>query len=458
MQIQFLGAAGTVTGSRTLVEESGLRILIDCGLFQGFKNLRLKNWNSFPCRPGEIQAVLLTHAHLDHSGYLPLLVKNGFKGPVYCTKATRDLCGLLLPDSGYLQEEEAELANRRGFSKHKPAKPLYTEADARRSLKSFEVIDWKKMYAITHHSQRMEFSFHPAGHLLGAASIVLKSGSNSIAFSGDLGRKVDPITRDPDFDLGADILVVESTYGNRAHTSAKPQDELAQVIHKTWDRGGTLLIPSFAVGRAQLILKYISELKAAQLIPNIPVYLNSPMANQANEVYCQNWKDSKLTQAELDHICKAARPVSSREDSEALVSSDQPSIIIAASGMATGGRVLHHLKSLAPDPKNTILFVGYQAGGTRGSQMLAGAREIRIHGNQVPVLAEIKEISAMSAHADANEILGWIRDAPKRPRRVLINHGEPAAADTLRQRIEQELKIEAYVPEMNEILTYENLF
>jgi metallo-beta-lactamase family protein len=452
LKIQFLGATGTVTGSRYLITKGSTRILVDCGLFQGFKNLRLKNWEPFLVPPSEISAVLLTHAHLDHSGYIPLLVKNGFAGPVYCTRATSDLCGILLPDSGFLQEEEADFANRRHYSKHKPALALYTEKEARVSLQNLKPIDWKTRYSIGQNNERFDFEFHPAGHLLGAATILIYSEDKSIALSGDLGRTSDPLVRSPDFTIGADFLVVESTYGNRKHSSIDPQSELCKIILKTYQRGGTLVIPSFAVGRAQLVLHYIRQLKLSHSIPDIPVFLNSPMAIHANSIFRLDSTETKVSKAEAEAICATAQAVSSIEESVALNNRKDPIIIIAASGMATGGRVLYHLKAFGPDPKNTILFVGFQAGGTRGEAMIHGTKEIKIHGEFWPIRAEVAQLDSMSAHADADEILEWIKNLKQKPKHVFVTHGEPAAADSLRRRIEQGLAMNASVPDFQQIV------
>lgn len=453
MEIQFLGAAQTVTGSRYLLTTGRLKILVDCGLFQGYKNLRLKNWDEFPVLPHEIDAILLTHAHLDHSGYIPRLVKNGFRGKVFCTSATRALCEILLPDSGFLQEEEARFQNKHGASKHQPALALYTEKDAETALHCFEEVPWKTRHAIYGDapSDKIEFEFHPAGHLFGAATILVASDGKTIAFSGDLGRIADPITRNPDFTLGADALVVESTYGNRQHVERDPQAKLKEIILATYEKGGTLLIPSFAVGRAQLILYYIHRLKQAGEIPNIPVFLNSPMATKANVVFQQHFAESKLSAAEAAAICGEAVTISSVEESIEINNRKDPMILIAASGMATGGRVLHHLKTFAPDPKNTILFVGFQAAGTRGDAITNGASEIKIHGAYWPVRANVAKLDSMSAHADADELLSWVRNLKNRPQRVFVTHGEPAAADELRRRICEMGIHQCHAPEFGQV-------
>ncbi|MCM2281773.1 MAG: MBL fold metallo-hydrolase [Bdellovibrionaceae bacterium] len=450
MQIRFMGATGTVTGSRYLLTYQGTKVLVDAGLFQGFKNLRLKNWESFPIPPHELDAIILTHAHLDHSGYIPLLVKNGFRGPIYATAPTVDLCRILLPDSGYLQEEEAKFANRRGYSKHSPAMPLYTHDDAQTSLRSFVSVPWKKTTTISKKGGGpLEVQFHPAGHLLGAASLLIRGNGTSIAFSGDLGRKTDPLIREPAFHGGADYLVVESTYGNRHHPDRDPEDEIKTIILRTLSRQGIVLIPSFAVGRAQLILYYILRLKIKNAIPrDLPVYLNSPMAAQANLAFSAHAGEAKINADELKDLWKSVHIIGTPEESIALNEKDEPSIIIAASGMATGGRVLHHLKTLAPDPKNTILFAGFQAGGTRGDLMVRGAQEIKIHGEYWKVRADVMNLETLSAHADSDEILEWIQTLDRSPKQIFVTHGEPEAADELRRRISDNLGISALVPDL----------
>ena len=449
MNIQFLGAANTVTGSRYLVTHGDIKVLVDCGLFQGFKNLRLKNWDPFPLNVSEIDAVVITHAHLDHSGYIPLLVKNGFRGVIYATAPTVDLCKILLPDSGFLQEEEAKFANKRGYSKHNPARPLYTAEDADESLKYFKAVPWKDLAQVAKKANSsVHIAFYPAGHLLGAASVLLKTEAGSIVFSGDLGRAVDPMVRAPEFLEGADTLVVESTYGNRQHPQIDSEEELKNVILRTHKRQGILLIPSFAVGRAQLLLYYIHRLKKSRLIPgDIPVYLNSPMAAEANRAFAEHFSELKISKAELDEIWKGVKIIKSADESKALNEQTEPAIIIAASGMATGGRVLHHLKSVAPHAQNSIMFVGFQAGGTRGDLIVRGAKEIKMHGEYWPIKAEVINMETLSAHADAGEILTWIGNLNNKPKRIFVTHGEPAAADALRRSIEETLNIPACVPD-----------
>lgn len=448
MKIQFLGATQTVTGSRYLLTHGKTKVLIDCGLFQGFKHLRLKNWDNFPVPIEEIDAILLTHAHLDHSGYIPLLAKNGFNRPIYASPATIDLCKILLPDSGYLQEEEARFANKRGYSKHAPALPLYTVDDAKDSLSLFKAVPWREPQSVSKGGHgKIEFEFHPAGHMLGAASILVRADGHTIAFSGDLGRDSDPMIRNPDFHTGADTVVLESTYGNRRHPKVDPEAELKDVVLRTHKRNGIVLIPSFAVGRAQLILYFLSKLKEKGLIPNIPVYLNSPMAAQANGAFATHRDELKLSSQELANIWKDVKIIGSPEESKALNEKSEPAIIIAASGMASGGRVLHHLKNVAPNPKNTILFVGYQAGGTRGDLIVRGAKETKIHGQHWPIEAEVVNMESLSAHADADEVIAWVNGFQRKPKRIFVTHGEPEAADVLRQRMTEELGVSAIAPE-----------
>ena len=445
MKIQFLGAAGTVTGSKYLLSDAQQRVLVDCGLFQGLKNLRLRNWADLPFEAASISAVVLTHAHLDHSGYLPLLVKSGFRGPVYCTPASAELCKILLPDSGHIQEEDAEYANRGGFSKHHPALPLYTQDDAARSLRQLRTVDFGQDFTI---GPDLHGSFTPAGHILGAACITLNSAAGKIVFSGDLGRPHDGIMKPPAPLADADYIVVESTYGDRTHATADPLDELADIVTRTVKRGGAVIVPAFAVGRAQALLYYIHKLKSQGRIPaRLPVFLNSPMATDVTALYERFAEELRLPKSEYAAMCRAASFVTSVEESKRINAMRNPMILVAASGMATGGRVVHHLKALAPDPRNTILFSGYQAAGTRGAAMLGGAKEIRIHGQDIPVHAEVAVLSTLSAHADANEIVQWLGGFRHAPRTAFVTHGEPVAADALRQRIERGLRWTVQIPE-----------
>lgn len=442
--IKFFGATGTVTGSKYLIEHDSRRILVDCGLFQGYKPLRQRNWAAFPCDPASVECVILTHAHIDHSGYLPLLARNGFSGPVYCAEATRDLCEVLLPDSGHLQEEEANYANRRGFSKHHPAVPLYTREDAERCLRLFRPIAFDREIGL---GNDLTLRLSPSGHILGSAFVALNTPQTSILFSGDIGRPHDPVMPGPSRIEKADYLVVESTYGNRRHDAADPLVALAEIINRTASRGGVVLIPTFAVGRAQTLMYYIHLLKASKAIPDYPVYLNSPMAVDATKIFHQHRGEHRLTPAQCDALCSAAKIVNSVEESKRLNQSHGQMIILAASGMATGGRVVHHLKAFAPDPRNTILFTGFQAGGTRGASLIQGAEAIKIHGEYIPVRAEVRMLGNLSAHADADEIFGWLKGFTQPPRRTFITHGEPEAADALRRRIEEELHWSCTIPD-----------
>ena len=446
-QLTFLGATGTVTGSRYLVEVEGSRILVDCGLFQGYKQLRLRNWATFPVRPDSVDAVVLTHAHLDHSGYLPLLVKNGYTGPVHCTGSTQELCEILLPDSGFLQEKEAEYANRHKSSKHDPALPLYTVLDAEKALKRFRPCPFHVPRKL-HGGSTAEF--HRAGHILGAAIVKLRIGDRTLVFSGDLGRPGSKTMVDPETIKEADYLVVESTYGDRRHPEDDPEVALEHVITQTVARGGTVLIPAFAVGRTQTLLYHLERLISSGRIPRVPVFVDSPMATDATEIFRRNHEDHRLSIEDARRACGIATYTHAVEESKALNANPSPKIIISASGMATGGRVLHHLRELAPGQRNTILFSGYQAGGTRGAALVGGAKEVVIFGQPVPVRAQVANLDMLSAHADADEILAWLRRFSRPPRMTFITHGEPAAADVLRYRIEHELRWPVTIPEYKE--------
>lgn len=442
--LQFLGGAGTVTGSKYLVTSGRTRVLVDCGLFQGFKHLRLRNWAPLPVAPSSIDAVVLTHAHIDHSGYLPRLVADGFQGPVYSTDATRDLCGILLPDSAHLQEKDAEFANRQGFSKHHPALPLYTRADAEAALARLVPVAFDTERRI---ASSITIRFQPAGHILGAAIVSMICGKQQVVFSGDLGRTGSATMVDPAPVQSTDYLLVESTYGNRRHDQSDPEDALAAAISRTAARGGTVIIPSFAVGRAQSLLYHIHRLKVARRIPDLPVFLDSPMSIDASELFCRHHREHKLNAEQARAACSVARYVRDPEESKALDANPMPKIIVSASGMATGGRILHHLKHYAPDPRNLIMFAGFQAGGTRGAAMTEGAESIKIHGQYFEVRVEVRNLSMFSAHADGDEVMEWLRTMEEPPKQTFVVHGEPTAADTLRHRIEEELGWDCRVPE-----------
>lgn len=453
MRLTFLGATETVTGSKYLLEGAGLRILIDCGLFQGTKNLRLRNWAPLPIDIGSIDAVILTHAHIDHSGYLPLLARRGYRGPIYATPGTCALAEILLKDSAKLQEEEAEFANRHGFSKHHPALPLYTIDDAEQALKLLVPRAFEAPSVLNDHAA---FRLRRAGHILGAASVELHMEGKSIVFSGDLGRPGDSIMCAPAHIEHADYLVVESTYGDRLHELTDPIAELEALFTRTFRRGGVVIIPSFAVGRAQTILHDIAILKETGRMANVPVYLDSPMAVSVTELYRHYMHEHKLTRSQLDSIAKAAVMVRSVDQSKEIAGHRGPMVVIAGSGMATGGRVLHHLKVFAPDARNAIALVGYQAAGTRGAALQAHAPTIKIHGEYVPVRASVESIPSLSAHADYNEILEWLRNFSTAPTRMFVTHGEPAAADALRRRVSETLGWQCEVPTYLESVVLED--
>jgi len=443
MRITFLGAAGTVTGSKYLLDTGRHRILVDCGLFQGYKQLRSRNWARLPVDAKTIDAVVLTHAHLDHSGYLPLLVRNGFKGSVYCTRATRDLCGILLPDAGRLEEQAAESANRHQYSKHHPALALFTEDDANRALDRLKPIAFGESHDF---GGGLSLQFCYAGHILGAAMVQFSFEGETVLFSGDLGRPNDPIMRPPEIIANADHLVVESTYGNRKHSAANVQDVLTEIITRTQATGGSVVIPAFTVGRAQLVLYHLYHLKATKRISDLPIFLDSPMAIDAGNIFRAHPKDHRLSATEAGEICAVARQTQTSVESKAIDHAHVPSVILSASGMATGGRVLHHLRVFAPDPRSTILFTGFQAGGTRGAALVAGAKSIRIFGDDIPVRARVQNLDMLSAHADADEILTWLKYFKRPPKTTFVTHGEPEASDALRKRIEDELKWSCVVP------------
>jgi metallo-beta-lactamase family protein len=442
--LQFLGAAGTVTGSRYLLESNGTRILVDCGLFQGYKQLRERNRAAFPVAPNTIDAVLLTHAHLDHSGYLPALVRDGFKGAIICTPATAELCSLLLPDSAHLQEEDARFARKRGYSKHANPQPLYTLEDAEAALKQITTRDFDKEFEV---GRGVRARFLPAGHLLGAAQISVGIAGKTVHFSGDLGRAQDPLMRPPVPLVEADVLVCESTYGNRKHQRIDAEAELAPVIRRVAGRGGVVVIPAFAVGRAQGIMLHIARLRQRGAIPDVPLFLNSPMAIDATEIYHQFHDEHHVTMEECQAMYSSATLIRSVDESKALNLRHGPMVIVSASGMLTGGRVLHHLKAFGSDVRNAILLSGFQAGGTRGAALANGADHLRIFGEDVPILAEVVQLESFSGHADADEILGWMRSARNAPSMTYLTHGEPESADTLRGRISRELEWQVRVPE-----------
>lgn len=448
--LRFLGATQTVTGSRYLVSVGDASILVDCGMFQGYKQLRDRNRLPFPVDPASIDAVVLTHAHLDHSGYLPALVRDGFAGPIYATSGTAELCSLVLVDSGHLLEEEARYAQKRGSSKHHPPRPVYTVKDAERALESFRVTPFDREFEI---ADRLSATLVPAGHILGAAQVTLDAAGSRVHFTGDLGRKRDPLMREPR-PLGAvDVLVTESTYGNRDHPAVDPRAQLGEIVTRVASRGGVVLIPSFAVGRAESLLLHLSRLRAKGAIPDIPIYLNSPMAVDASLIYQRHEDEHRVSPAEFDAMYSIARLVRTVDDSKLLNLRGGPMVIISASGMLTGGRILHHIAAYGSDPRNAIVLSGFQAGGTRGAALARGETTLRIFGQDVQILAEVVQVEGLSAHADRGELIDWMRTAPQAPSMTYITHGEPDAADELRARIKHTLGWPARVPEYLETVS-----
>ena len=458
--LQFLGATGTVTGSKYVLEVGGSRAIIDCGLFQGFKELRQRNWEPLAVNPASIGWALMTHAHIDHTGYLPRLVRDGFTGPIYATSATADLMKVMLPDSARLQEEDAEYANRKGFSKHNPALPLYTEQDAQAALKHVRPVQYDEEIRL---SKFISARFIPAGHILGSSFIRLnitepQSDPFTILFSGDVGRYDEPILNDPATVAEADYLLVESTYGDRLHEQSDPKTRLAEIINATAERGGKVIIPAFAVGRTQLLVYYLRELEDEGRIPVLPVSVDSPMGAEATRLYSRHKEDHDLDMQKIENLKRnplATRNfnlVHGRGGSKAIAAAPGPAVIISASGMATGGRVLHHLARFLPDPASAVVFVGYQGAGTRGRRLQDGEKEVKIHGQFVPVNAHIESIGSLSAHADAAELLRWLGGFKRPPRATFIIHGEPDSAEALRAKIVKELGWNVTIPAYKEVV------
>lgn len=442
--LTFLGGAGTVTGSKYLIRAGRRQILLECGLFQGLKDLRLRNWHAPALKAGQLDAVVLSHAHIDHSGYLPRLIRDGFRGTVYCTSGTVELLQIMLPDAAYLQEEEAKFANRQGYSKHKPALPLYTMDDAKAALRLLRRCPYGQPIPI---AEGVRAIFRRAGHILGAATVELQLGNPTpirLAFSGDLGRPQQPILRDPEPVPLADVLLLESTYGDRRH-APQPQRTLVRVIRESVARGGTLLIPAFAVGRTQHLLWLLRDLEATGKIPELPVYVDSPMAIDVSAIYGQQAEDHDAEMAALlkrrdpPLTSRRLRLVRTQEESKALNRLDGPGIIISASGMATGGRILHHLRHRLSDRRTTVLLVGFQAEGTRGRALQDGAKWVRMFGQDVPVKATIEWLDGLSAHADQRELLRWLAGFQHPPKRTYLVHGEPDASTALAKLIRARL-------------------
>ncbi len=453
LRLRFLGAAGTVTGSKYLLSNEKQKLLVDCGIFQGLKELRLKNWDRFPIDPKTIDAIVLTHAHLDHSGYIPRLINEGFIGKIFCTHATLALCRILLIDAGHLQEEEAEWLNRKKFSKHSPALPLFSEMDAEAALKQFVPKSFNDLFEVV---PGIRATFGYAGHILGAATVTIETASTKIAFSGDVGRPNDAILRAPEKLTKVDYLVVESTYGDRRHEPVDPVEDLEIVINEALTKKGVIIIPSFAVGRAQSLMHDLSTLRKSGRIPNVPMYLNSPMATSATELFYEFKELHKLTDLECKEMFDAVNYVKTVEDSKALNEKKGPMIILSASGMATGGRVVHHLKAFIGDPSTTVVLAGFQAAGTRGRALQDGAQEIKIHRELIPVRATIRTLKNSSAHADYTEILDWLDKSKISPRRVFVTHGEPDGANRMKQHISERFHWACEVPRQDQEFTLES--
>lgn len=450
LSIQFLGAAGCVTGSKYLLRSRGKTTLIDCGLFQGLKKLRLRNWEPLPFPPAQIDQVILTHAHIDHTGYLPRLWKEGFNGPVYCTPSTAELLGLLLPDCGHLQEEDAYFAAKRGYSKHTPPLPLFTAKDGEDVLRLLRPVPFHRHTEVAGGGA---FRYHPSGHILGAGSLELEVHGLRLWFSGDLGRYEDEVMSPPGDGVDADFIFIESTYGDRLHPNTDVASELAAIVNSTVERGGVLLIPAFAIGRTQTLLYHIRRLEDAKRIPRLPVYIDSPMAVDASALYCKFGREPglrlDLTMSETDCCplrCNDAHFVHSVDDSKALGRMDRPAIIISASGMATGGRILHHLARRLPDMRNTVLLVGFQAEGTRGRALLGGAKELKMHGSMVPVRAKMASLAGLSAHGDQSDLLRWLSGVKRAPRRVFLIHGEEDGLHGLEAEIQHRFGWPTHIP------------
>ncbi|HWT34036.1 MAG TPA: MBL fold metallo-hydrolase [Microbacterium sp.] len=433
--LTFLGATDTVTGSRYLIDSGSTRVLVDCGLFQGYKLLRERNWNPLPFDPAGIDAVVVTHAHLDHTGYLPSLVRDGFRGRIHATHGTAELSGLVLPDSGRLQEEQAMYHHRHRTSRHALPRPLYTERDAFAALERFDPHPFDEPVRIGD----VDVRFVPAGHILGAAQLQISVGGRRLHFTGDLGRTDDPLMRSPRPLEETDLLVCESTYGDRDHPHDDPEEKLGAIVRRVCGRGGVVILPAFAVGRAETLLLHLSRLRAADAVPDVPVFLNSPMAVNASEIYARHPEEHRLRPEEFRAMYRLATLVRSVDESKLLNLRGGPAVIISASGMLEGGRVLHHIAAYGSDRHNAIVLTGFQAAGTRGAALQRGERSLRIFGEDVPIRAEVHMLEMLSAHADAAQIVDWLRTAPRTPQGVYLTHGEPAAADALRIRIRREL-------------------
>ncbi|MGC1935567.1 MAG: MBL fold metallo-hydrolase [Candidatus Acidiferrales bacterium] len=457
-KITFLGAVGAVTGSKYLVEAGGKRLLVDCGLFQGSRELKQRNWDALPIDPASIDWIVLTHAHIDHTGYLPRIVRDGFRGPIYANAATHELCELLLTDSAHLQEEDAQYATKKGYSRHKPALPLYAVADAQQALTRFQEIPRKDPFTVS-----PQFTVKPfdAGHILGSSSLqitITENGKSSVVvFSGDVGRYNQPILNDPSPIAKADYILCESTYGDRDHPTTSPYDAIADIVNRVVKRGGVIVIPAFAVGRTQTLMYIFRHLEERQRIPRLPTFVDSPMAISVTNLYVRHKEDHSLQFTQLEqtgnhdplntHEVHMTRAV---QDSKKINSVNSPCLIISASGMCTGGRILHHLAQRLPDARNVVILAGYQAEGTLGRQLLEGAKVARIHGDQIPVRAEIQEVSQFSAHGDRGELVRWLSGFTAPPKQIFLVHGEPTAAQSFRGTVQEKLHWPVTIPAQND--------
>lgn len=447
MKIKFIGGAGTVTGSKTLIESNGIRILIDCGQFQGIKPLRELNWEPLPVLPSTIDFVLLTHGHLDHCGWLPRLVNQGFKGKIFCTSPTKDISKLILLDSAKIQEEEANKANKEHFSKHEIAEPLYTVAQAEQVLPFFRVI---KPNETVNLDAEIQAIYTNAGHIIGACSIELHLENKILVFSGDIGRDNDVLMYPPTKPKRADYIFLESTYGNRIHPDTDAKAELEMYINNTIQKGGTVIIPSFAVERAQTIMYLLWQLKEEGKIPNVPYVIDTPMGISVLDVFTNNRKWHKLSEEVCTAMCKMFSMISDYQETIETIFDNHPKVVIAASGMITGGRVLSYLERYIGFPETTVIIIGYQAEGTRGRKLLEGAKEIKIHGRYYPVSANILEIESLSAHGDQKDLLNWLSDLKEKPSKVFLVHGENEALDELRIKIAEKYEFDCKIPLMGQ--------
>ena len=447
--VHFLGAAGTVTGSKYLINTGEKKILVDCGLFQGLKELRLKNWDQPPVNVPEIDAVVLTHGHMDHTGYLPRLMKMGFKGPIHGTRPTLEIAEIILLDSAKIQEEEAKKANQEGYSKHHPAEPLYDLKDAEQAIAHFNSLDegvWIELFP------EIKIRFQYNGHIIGATFIEMDISGKRFVFSGDIGRTEDLLMRTPKKPEKADVLFIESTYGDRIHSEENLEERLKEIINNTFDNGGTLIIPSFAVERTQTLMYVIWKLKQQKAIPQMPFIMDSPMAANVLKVFEDNREWHKLKPEEYRGMCNAFRIVDSYKETWEIINEEKSKIVIAGSGMISGGRVLTYLQHYIGKLETTVLLAGFQAAGTRGRKLLEGASELKIYGKEYPVEAEVINLEVLSAHADQRELLDWMSEIKATPENIFIVHGESEAAATFKEKIKERYGWEASIPELYSIV------